>query len=87
MPTPQRLTLIISSVVLTFLLYRLLSHPSFLSVPAVYQKDYKMTDEEKIAWYGYLGSDPNNRPAFDDPEVVVPDPDAARNIAFEALAG
>lgn len=46
-----------------------------------------MTDEEKIAWYGYLGSDPNNRPAFDDPEVVVPDPDAARNIAFEALAG
>lgn len=82
----QRILLAISSVIFTILLYKLLSHPSFLSVPAVYQKDYKMSPEEQAAWYGYLATDPSLNPPHDDNDVVVPDADAARNIAFEALA-
>lgn len=84
MAVQRKLFMVIPSLVFVFLLYKLLSHPSFLSVPQVYQKDYKMTPEEVIQWYGYLdGEQPQNN----GDDIVIPDADRAREIAFEALAG
>lgn len=84
MAVPRRPIIIATSLVLVILLYKLLSHPSFLSVPAVYQKDYVMSPEEQAKWYGYLDKDPSIHQGDGD-GVVVPEPDVAAGIAYQGL--
>ncbi|KAK5939870.1 hypothetical protein PMZ80_008252 [Knufia obscura] len=83
MQTTKRLILIFTGLILFILLFKVLLHPSFLAVPVQYRTD--LNEEERKAAFDYLKEYEHPPDAGDD--IVVPDADAAMEMAYGGAGG